>query len=50
MIHYRTGRIYPDEYINELAQVKQEKVDLACHQGVTDFLRVCRSNVKMGAV
>lgn len=50
VIHYRTGRIYGDEYINELAQVKQEKVDLACHHGVTDFQRVCRSNVKISAV
>jgi len=50
VFHYRNGRIYPDEYINELAQVKQEKVDFACHHGVTDFQRVCRSDVKIGAL
>ena len=50
VIHYRTGRIYPDEYINELAQIKQEKVDLACHQGGRDLrLNYC-ANVKIGAV
>jgi len=50
VIHYRTHRIYPDEYINELAQVKQELVDNAGHQSVPDFLRACRSNVKLGVV
>jgi hypothetical protein len=50
VIHYRTGRIYPDEYINELAQIKQEKVDLAGHRGVPDSLRDYRSNVKIGAI
>lgn len=55
VIHYRTGRIYGDEYINDLAQVKQEQVDLACqnlagHQGVPDFQRDVRSNVKISAI
>ena len=31
VIHYRTGKIYADEYINELAQLKQELIDKAVH-------------------
>jgi len=50
VINYRTGKVYPDEYINDLAMVKQGKVDLEGHRGVTDFQRVVRSNVKIGAV
>lgn len=50
VIHYRTHKIYGDEYINELAQVKQEKVDLAGHHGVPDLLHDYCSKVKLGAV
>jgi len=51
VIHYRTHRIYPDEYINELAQVKQEKVDsAACHQSGPELLHGYRSAVKIEAI
>lgn len=50
VLHFRTGRIYPDEYINEVAQIKQEKVDLACHQGGADFRLNFRTNLRIGAV
>ena len=30
-IHYRTGKIYADDYINELAQLKQDLIDKAVH-------------------
>jgi len=50
VIHYRTRKIYPDEYINELAQVKQEKVDLACHQSGPDLLHGYQSVAKISAI
>lgn len=31
VIHYRTGKIYADDYINELAQLKQDLIDKAVH-------------------
>lgn len=55
VIHYRTHRIYGDEYINDLALVKQEMADkalqkLGTHNGVPDLLRLYLSNIKLGAV
>lgn len=50
VIHYRLKKVYPDEYINELAQVKQERVDLACHQSGPDFRQNFRTNLRIGAV
>lgn len=31
VVHYRTGKIYADDYINELAQLKQELIDGVVH-------------------
>jgi len=33
VIDYAEGRVYPDEYLNEVATLKQQLVDKACHQG-----------------
>lgn len=50
VIHYRRGEIYGDEYINELAQVKQERVDLVSHQGGNDFRNNFRTKIRLAAV
>ena len=33
VINYRTGKIYPDEYINELAELRRDSLDNACLSG-----------------
>lgn len=50
VIHYRLKKIYPDEYINELAQVKQETLDLVSHQGGNDLRDNFRTKIRLAAV
>jgi hypothetical protein len=33
VINYRTGKIYPDEYINELAELRRDSLNNACLSG-----------------
>lgn len=44
VVNYREDRIYADEYINEIALLKQQLVDKARHQG-GNYLRVGRQIV-----
>jgi len=50
VVHYRTRKVYKDEYINELAQIKQESVDLACHQGGKDIRHDLRLKLRMETI
>ena len=33
VIHYRLGKVYPDDYINDIALRRQELLSEAVHQG-----------------
>jgi len=33
VIHYRLGKVYPDDYINDIALRRQELLSAASHQG-----------------
>jgi len=50
VINYRTGKIYGDEYINELAKLKQDRLDLVCHRGGSDLKQEFRTNLKINSI
>ncbi len=50
VIHYKKGRIYADEYINEVAELRRNSINDVCHPGGNDLREKMRSNIKLEAL
>jgi len=50
VIHYRQQKIYPDEYINEVAQVKQDLINTAVHRDELLSSRHMVGNIEITAL
>jgi hypothetical protein len=50
VIHYRLGKIYPDEYINDIAIRRQELVNAVVHHGERQMDGIQKANIKINAV
>jgi hypothetical protein len=50
VIHYRLGRIYGDDYINELMIMRCDSIDSVCHPEGIDLKEKLRPMIRMEAL
>jgi len=50
VIHYRLGKVYPDDYINDIALRRQELLSEAVHQGEPRSDAISKRKISVHAI
>lgn len=50
VIHYKKGKVYADEYINEVAELRRNSINDVCHCGGNDLKEKMRTKIKLEAL
>jgi len=50
VIHYKKGRVYGDDYINDLVKIRCNSLDNVCHPGGIDLKEKLRSKIRLEGI